>query len=73
MSAQAASYTTCERDNEDSWKPAWQLQADGHWQRLESAGHKAFRAQDVLCQRALEQEAQRAKALPRELKPQKPR
>jgi LPS-assembly protein len=28
MSAQAASYTTCERDNEDSWKPAWQLLAD---------------------------------------------
>ena len=28
MSAQAASYTTCERDNEESWKPAWELVAD---------------------------------------------
>lgn len=28
MTAQVASYTTCERDNEDSWRPAWQLLAD---------------------------------------------
>ncbi len=25
LAARRANYTTCERDNEDSWKPAWQL------------------------------------------------
>ena len=27
LSAHRASYTTCERDNEESWKPAWELTA----------------------------------------------
>lgn len=27
FSARRATYTTCERDNEESWKPAWQLSA----------------------------------------------
>ena len=27
MSAAVATYTTCERDNEESWKPAWELVA----------------------------------------------
>ncbi|MEP6588652.1 MAG: LPS-assembly protein LptD, partial [Polaromonas sp.] len=27
FSAHRASYTTCERDNEESWKPAWELSA----------------------------------------------
>lgn len=27
MSATVANYTTCERDNEESWKPAWQIVA----------------------------------------------
>lgn len=28
MSAVSASYTTCERDNEESWKPAWEFTAE---------------------------------------------
>jgi LPS-assembly protein len=27
MSASVATYTTCERDNEESWKPAWDIEA----------------------------------------------
>jgi LPS-assembly protein len=28
MTAQGVSYTTCERDNEESWKPPWEFTAD---------------------------------------------
>jgi LPS-assembly protein len=28
MSAVSASYTTCERDNDESWKPAWEFTAE---------------------------------------------
>jgi len=52
---------------------AWVLGSDGHYQRLEATGKKKIRAQDVLCQRAIDEEDHLHKSLPRELKPQKPK
>ena len=52
---------------------AWALQADGSWQRIEAGKSKKIRAQETLCERAQAIEQNFLKALPNELKPQKPR
>ena len=52
---------------------AWQLGPDGHYQRIDAAGRKKIRAQEILCQGAIEAEEHLRKSLPRELKPQKPK
>lgn len=52
---------------------AWQLGADGRYQKIDAGTRKKIRAQDVLCQRAKDDEEHLRKSLPRELKPQKPK
>jgi polyphosphate kinase len=52
---------------------AWLLQPDGSWQRIEAGKSKKIRAQEALCERAKAAETSVMKALPNELKPQKPR
>ena len=57
------------RDNTKSWK----LMPNGSYERIEAAGKRKVRAQDVLCQRAIEEEENVRRAAPKELKPQRPR
>jgi len=52
---------------------AWALQADGRWERIDAGKSKRIRAQEVLCERAITSEDILMKAMPRELKPQRPR
>jgi polyphosphate kinase len=52
---------------------AWVLEPDGSWQRIEAGKAKKVRAQEALCERAKSSEENALKALPNELKPQKPR
>jgi len=56
------------RDNVKSWT----LREDGSYVRSEAAGRRKFRAQEALCQRAVEEEEAATKSAPRELKPQRP-
>lgn len=42
MTASVATYTTCERDNEESWKPAWELVARRFDFDFESEVGRAF-------------------------------
>jgi polyphosphate kinase len=56
------------RDNVKSWR----LDPNGNYEKIEGAPGKRFRVQEHLCQRALEEEAHSKKAVPQELKPQKP-
>lgn len=57
------------RDNVKSWA----LQPDGSYERIDPGNHKKVRAQEFLCQRAIEEEKNIDKAIPADLKPQKPR
>ncbi|MFA5975214.1 MAG: polyphosphate kinase 1 [Elusimicrobiota bacterium] len=57
------------RDNVKSWA----LQPDGSYNRVEIGNHKKVRAQEILCEHAIDEEKNRHKAIPSELKPQKPR
>ncbi len=43
LRAQQASYTSCERDNEDSWQPAWQLSAERLHFDLETEVGRAYK------------------------------
>ena len=52
---------------------AWELQSSGTYRRLEAGKSKKVRAQEVLCERAQAAEDSVFKAMPKELKPQKPR
>ena len=52
---------------------AWNLQPDGTWQRIDAGKSKKLRAQEALCERAQAAEQSFLKAMPKELKPQKPR
>jgi polyphosphate kinase len=52
---------------------AWALQPDGRYKRVEPGNRRRFRAQEALCQRAIEQERSAAKSMPTELRPQKPK
>jgi len=52
---------------------AWSLQSDGVWRRIEAGKSKKVRAQEALCERAQAIEQSFLKAMPKELKPQKPR
>ncbi len=52
---------------------AWALQADGSWQRLEAGKNKKIRAQEILCERAETAEDIVRKAMPTDLKPQRPK
>ncbi len=57
------------KDNMKSWR----LHSDGRYEKIEpQAGEKKCRVQEYLCKKAEEREELRAKAIPRELKPQKP-
>ncbi len=51
---------------------SWILLPDGSYVRSEAGSRKKLRAQDVLCQRALEEQTAALKAVPGELKPQRP-
>jgi polyphosphate kinase len=51
---------------------SWILLPDGSYARTETAGRRRFRAQEALCQRALEEEHGIYKVAPKELKPQRP-
>lgn len=53
---------------------SWRLLADGQYEKIEpQAGEKKFRVQEFLCKKNEEREELRSKAIPKELKPQKPR
>lgn len=57
------------RDNVKSWH----LLPDGHYEKIiPSSEEKRFRIQEHLCRKAEQQEEIQKKAVPRELKPQKP-
>ncbi len=57
------------KDNAKSWK----LMPDGSYVRLEPGTEKKFRVQEYLSNRALDRETAVLKALPQELKPQRPK
>jgi len=52
---------------------AWELKSDGSWQRLEAGKNKKIRAQEILCERAASAEDIVRKAMPEDLKPQRPK
>lgn len=52
---------------------AWTLQPEGEYRKKERGDEKKFRAQEFLCQKAIENDALQSKRLSLELKPQKPK
>ena len=52
---------------------AWALFPDGEYRKKEAGDEKKFRAQEYLCQKAIENEALHDKQLTLELKPQRPK
>lgn len=51
---------------------AWALQPEGTWVRLEPAKNKKIRAQEILAEKATTTAAHALRAMPQELKPQRP-
>ena len=52
---------------------AWALFPDGEYRKKEAGDEKKIRAQEYLCQKAIENEALHDKQLTLELKPQRPK
>jgi polyphosphate kinase len=52
---------------------SWILLSDGSYARQDTTGKRKFRAQEALCQRAIDTEKNAERAGPKELRPQKPR
>lgn len=52
---------------------AWQLHSDGTWLRVDAGKSKKVRAQDLLCERAKGAEKTALRAIPQDLRPQKPK